>query len=430
MGRTVSIISRFPDFVDSQEFDNVLHRFIDVFGKTLDQAESDLIKVMRSHWVDSADNEDSQGFDTAQKGDLDKIFSLYLENLGGTSQLKQVGRRPGADGFIDDAIYRERIKGLINVLKSGASTKGGLITIVAANLGIVGDDEQAKEARKQIRIVEFLPEAEIKSFDGMALLAEFKVENTNPVPTTPEIRLRLNDVPLPLTNPRVTNLTTKKSVEYNGTVNRKDVLTFFPDGTAYLNGVKIDETSIERSTPVLPPGESRFRIEALIGQPQAKFDRTLFDFSLFEREQLSLPTPEQAATFAIDTTVTLMKLSPASFMVRVPWDIPGFTEKFDQLADNPRNQIKYIVDKVKAAGVFAVIAYDKTFSEIHKMADSFKGHAQRQTLPEDHTIEEANFDIGSVQMPYPGGLEHGLSDALVTSGVFDFTRFDSLNSFA
>ena len=119
MGRTSSITNRLPDFYKSGEGESVLHRFIDIFGRTLDQAELDLLKVMRAHWVDTADNEDSRGFNTAQKGDLDKIFSLYLENLGGTSQLKQTERRDGPEGLEDDARYRERIKGLINVLKSG-----------------------------------------------------------------------------------------------------------------------------------------------------------------------------------------------------------------------------------------------------------------------------------------------------------------------
>ncbi|MGV2388051.1 MAG UNVERIFIED_CONTAM: hypothetical protein LVR29_06180 [Microcystis novacekii LVE1205-3] len=54
------------------------------------------------------------------------------------------------------------------------------------------------------------------------------------------------------------------------------------------------------------------------------------------------------AEFAINITMTVAKITPGSFMVRIPWDIPGFSENLDQFSDRPREQIKYIVDKVKA----------------------------------------------------------------------------------
>ncbi len=431
MGRTQGILDRFPHFYLSEDARSLFYQFVQVFGETLDEVEADLLRVMYAHYVDKADNEGSQGFNTNQKGDLDKIFSLYLENLGGTSQLKQVNRPSGQEGIESDKIYRQRIRGLINVLKSGASTKQGIIDIVAANLGIVGEDEAAIAARNQIRIFEFLPEPQTNTWNDLHLLQEFVVENPNVVKTYPEIRLRIgaiSQLPLPLTKPRIVNLTTGEFVQYNGTVNKGDLLSFFPNKTASLNGIPIP---VVGGTPALWLGESHWRFEALIGQPEARFDRTLFDFSLFQAESLTSPDDEQAAAFAIDITMTVSKLTPGSFMVRIPWDIPGFTENLDQFGDRPREQIKYIVDKVKAAGVFAVIAYEKRFDqETHELADSLRGSAQRQPLPEDHVIEEANFDIGSIQTPYAGGIVHELSDSLTTSGVFDYTQFDSLNTFA
>ena len=358
---------------------------------------------------------------------MDRIFALYLENLGGTSQLKQVDRPSGEDGHKSDAIYRTRIKGLINVLKSGASTKEGIIAIVAANLGIVGEDEDAIAARNQIQILEFLPEPQTTPY-SLPLLEEFVVENPNAVETLPEIRIRIgitSDLPLRLTNPRIVNLTNGKFAEYEGTVGRDDVLSFFPNQTASLNGVPIP---IKGETPPLVPGESSCRFEALIGRAQARFDRTLFDFSLFQEEDLEPPNQDQIDVINIDIKITLSKLTPGSFMVRIPWDIPGFTEKLDELKDRPREQIKYIVNKVKAAGVFAVIAYEKRFAEIHELEDlGLKGDAQRQPLQEEHMTQEANFDISSKQML---GIVHEMSDALTTSGVFDYTQFDSLNTFA
>jgi len=426
MGKTESIIRRFPDFYQTEDTASLLYQFVDVFGQTLNQAEIDLLKVMRAHWVDTADNEGSQGFDTAQKGDLDKIFSLYLENLGGTSQLKQVNRRSGPDGLIDDAHYRERIKGLIQVLKGGASTKEGIITIVAANLGIVGDDEAAAAARQTIRIVEFLPQPFPVDFGELALSETIVVENPNVVAVNPEIRIRaLADLPVPLFNPRLINPATGQFGQYQGTISAGDVLSFFPDSSAMLNGVPVP---LEGGTPSLPPGSSTWRFEAIPGLSKGRFDQDRFNFATFEKDRLE-PVGEFTEK-VVQLAMTLPKLTPGAFTVRIPWDIPGYTDKFDEFGDHPRNQIKFIVNKVKAAGVFAEIAYEKRFGEIHQAADSLAMSGERQPLTEDQGLEERNFDIGSTQTPYPGGLEHELADSLITRGVFDMTTFDSLNTFA
>lgn len=365
MGRTQGILSRFPHFYLAEDGNSLFSEFIKVFGETLDEVEADLLKVMYAHYVDKADNEGSQGFNTNQKGDLDKIFSLYLENLGGTSQLKQVDRPSGAEGIESDKIYRQRIRGLIEVLKSGASTKQGIINIVAANLGIVGEDEKAIAARNQIRILEFLPKFQTLHWNNWHPLQEFDVENPNVVETYPEIRLLIkSELPLPLTNPRIINLTTGEYAQYEGMVKNGDLLSFFANQTASLNGIPID---IIGGTPILWPGASRWRFEALVGEAKAVFDQTLFDFSRFQEERTKPPSPEQAQQFTIDIAMTVAKITPGSFMVRIPWDIPGFSENLDQFSDRPREQIKYIVDKVKAAGVFAVIAYEKTFGEDHEL---------------------------------------------------------------
>jgi hypothetical protein len=436
MSRTRSIISRFPDFYPATERDSVFYKFIEIFGRTLDQVELDLLAVMRSHWVESADNEGSQGFDTAKKGDLDKIFSLYLENLGGTSQLKQQGRRSGPEGQEDDALYRERIRGLIEVLKSGASTREGIITIVAANLGIVGESPEAQAARQQIHIIEFLPELRPVDLGPVVLSQIYTIDNPNDS-TINNVRLRLRkDFPAPLYEPQFVNVDTGMSVRYAGGVTGGDELAFFANGTAFLNGVVVP---IQGTLPPLLQGKNRLRVEALVGVAEGRFDQALFDFAAFEAEQLQAigsfdreGSNFDAAVFAYDTPavdveLTFLKLTPGAFMVRIPWDIPGFTDKFDELSDPPRNQIKYIVDKVKAAGVFSVIAYEKRFEEAHDLSSAL---TVKRPFIEEHAAEEGDFSMGSVQVPYPGGLHHAMADSLITSGVFDYTSFDSLNRFA
>ena len=78
----------------------------------------------------------------------------------------------------------------------------------------------------------------------------------------------------------------------------------------------------------------------------------------------------------------------------------------------------------------AAIVYEKTFTETHEISDQWSGSGARQPFAEDQELAEASFTVGSVQTPYPGGLDQGLEDRFIASGAFDFTTFDSLNTFA
>jgi hypothetical protein len=436
MARTDSIISRFPGFYQSGDRLSMLYKWMEVFGAQVDIAEEDLIRVMRSHWVNTANNEDSKGFNTSEKGDLDKIFAMYLEALGGTSLLKQVGRRSGEDGIEDDKIYRDRIKGLINVLRSGASTKEGIIAIVAANLGIVGDSDEAQSARKMIRIEEFLPEqAPTQPFD-VALYQEFQVRNHNAIAITPQVRVMI--APLlqnPVVNPTLINLNTGEFSRYVGTLLPGQELIWLTNGTAILEGQPIN---LVGSTPKIGPRFTTMRIEAGYGMPAGKFDIERFDFSRFDVGQIALPgrfdeTLWDESIFSDGSPILNLKVdtilyTPGTFNVRIPWDIPGYSEVLETLQDKPRDQIPFIVQKVKAAGTYAIVTYEKYFTEEHEqhIALTLQDHMPAMV----HEMAEVNFDILSTTTPYPGGLNHELSDALVLTGMFDFTSFDSLNTFA
>ena len=429
--KTRNIISRFADFY-TREDGSVFVRFIELFGRVLEDAETDLLDVMNAHWVDKANNAAALGFDDLQKGDLDRIFALYLDALGGTSQLRQALRRPGADGLKDDALYRGRIKGLIKVLMRGASTLEGIKAIVAANLGIVEDENDTDEERalvraalEQIRIVEFSPDANSGTNYSLTVFESFFVSNPNPTPITPQFRINFrNDLPFPLVNLRLVNTTSGEFVTYVSDVQAGDVLALFADGSALLNGVTV---LVAGDVPSAAPGGSlwQFEAEARVAAQVLPIGR--FDVSAFD----AAPPPVwMFSTPAFDVNLSLTKLTPGFFAVYIPWDIPGFTDKFEELADHPRTQIGYIVNKVKAAGVGTAIIYEKRFAETHDMADHLSGAGEWQPVVEDLEMDELNFDIGSVQIPYPGGVDQGLADRFIANGVFDFTRFDSLNTFA
>lgn len=338
MSRTTQIVSRFPDFYRSGDTENLFYKFIGVFAKMLDIAEEDLIRVMRTHWVNTADNEGSKGFDATEKGDLDKIFGLYLESLGGTVLLKQGTRRPGPDGKLDDDLYRTRILGLIQVLKNGASTKAGIIDIVAANLGIVPDLPYAITAYDSISIIEFLPETVNSSVAPIpvALYEDIAVNNLSPVPTVPELRLEfLLSLQTPLINPRITNPLTGESIRYTGTVTPGDSLYFLSDGTGLFRG----QPFVPEGYLTLPTGISNLRLEAGVGVPEGRFETSFFDYSQFD-----VSSVREIGIFADDNSgsrfdasiftftgavsnleVRYQRLHPGSFLVSIPWDIPGFS---------------------------------------------------------------------------------------------------------
>ena len=359
MSRTNSIISKFPHFYQSGDSENDFYQFIKVFGSILDEAEEDLIKVMRSHWVKYADNEGSKGFDAVEKGDLDKIFTLYLENLGGTVLLKQGKRRSGIEGKEDDQIYRNRILGIIDVLQNGASTKGGIIDIVAANLGVLPDLPFAEAAKNQIKIIEYNPQPSISESKEIKIYEAFEIENTSVASIIPEIRIKFkNDLPVPLINPRIVHLDTGNFVQFVGAVTAHDNLFLLSDGTGLFNGTSFPITG---NGIVLPPGKSQLWLESAVGLPEGYFNLSKFDFSQFDS-----PNLRQFGTFGqtrfdqavfryenpiADLAFTFYQLTPATFKVNIPWDLPGFTVKI-KITDQTLSRLsefgieQTIIDKI------------------------------------------------------------------------------------
>ncbi len=94
-GKTIAILQRLAHFYAPEEAGELLLLFAEMFGRRLERAELDLYHVLRSHHVETATNQGSQGYiaPIEQRGDLDKIFALYLESLGGTSQLIKMNPR-------------------------------------------------------------------------------------------------------------------------------------------------------------------------------------------------------------------------------------------------------------------------------------------------------------------------------------------------
>jgi hypothetical protein len=519
--RVHNIIGRMPHFYQSGEVNNHLFRMVNIFAQMVDKAEEDLLRVMRSHWADTANNENSKGLDATTKGDLDKILALFLQNLGGTSLLRQTNRpavnsEEAEEEAEEEAIkaakeadraYRDRMKGLIQVILGGPSTKSGLIEIVSANLGILGDDAAARYARQQIQIREFLPEILTEVHSNTELLQRIAVFNPNPDALFADVTVKILSIEFPLIRPKLVHAGTGGYWQYNGLIVGNEELIFSRNGSLFHKG-ESGTTVTGGNGLLLHPGLSEFYLDAGIGTALGKFDETLFDYSLFEEtkafplgifdqghfdDAVFVPTIPVA-----NITVRLEKLLPASFSVMVPWDSAGYTAKymlkstllprleaqnllpgktgermealldkeldntdalltalssldehemdmaiqivneelepttdlFEGMSVNPRSQILYIVNKVKGAGIMAVVSYAKRFIETHSPEENFYLSGEMMPVVEDNDPYDENLIIASVQQPYPDGLDHQLSDGFILNGVFDYTGFDSLNAFA
>ncbi|MBD2110044.1 hypothetical protein [Nodosilinea sp. FACHB-13] len=414
--------------------------------------------------------------------------------------------------------YRERLRDLIQVLMRGASTQQGILDIVAANLGIFADSEAALEARKAITIQEYQPTLESKqviaftplvkdvpdlSRSGASLPNRFTLSNLNVEPTAITLHLELTDQrPIretslaPLSQLTLVNAATDQPYfTYGHGLRVGDRLLLLTNGRLFRNGISMS------SLPalVLPVGESQWYITARIGAWPGRLDGGQFDSSRFEQEESTVETltAEQGSNYGFTIGYDQVKLTPGFFQVNVPWDIPGFTDRFDDNTDHPRRQIPSIINRVRAAGTHFAIAYTKTFRENHAVQTqlsllghkilkeshalntrpspafitSFQEHHGLQNwltlaptflehnnvrswltvIPADRTSHPL-FDQLTIQSrdrpPHfveeqsmgetlktevdqsPTTLEHAMNDRLLFSGMFDYTEFDSGNTFA
>ena len=438
-----------------------------------------------------------------------KSLSLEIQSLiQSESQIKRLNRlllETAYPTYLEKniTVYRKRLQRLIDVLKSGASTKEGIVKIVAANLGMSTDDSQEikpweyhlfdipitlesslskltvpaelqqvfrkkglilafgttivleksqqcwlltdasqgqvyrilkkngtlKVYRQLIRVIEFFPELVFHKYTIHPHIDKFDVQNSNAVPGIPAIQIKILDNRnnpqgslSPLTNIVLKNITNNQSIKYEASLNINEILLILPDGSAMVNGVTIPKPPLVGAMPSLPLGQSEWSIEADIGNPQVTFDRTLFDFSLFEKtENNPLKSEQQAKSYSLEVTFSFYQITPGGFTVKIPWQIPGYSDRFDESLDHPRNQIQSLIEKVKASGICAKIAYEQQFQEDHQIQEKllFQGKGK---FSEDHNITD-EFDGRSQQSLRS---EQEMSDTFLTSAVFDYTYFDTI----
>jgi hypothetical protein len=315
--------------------------------------------------------------------------------------------------------------------------------------GVYRSADRLSVYRSLIRVIEFLPEAQSIPYEvhphptiegdsvELRLPTTFNVTNPNALITTPAVQVRIRDqrgdktgTLSPLSNLKLHNTTTQKFIQYQGSLKCDEVILFLPDGAVLINGVAVSDPHavIQGRIPDLPIGSSAWTIEALTGSALATLETSLFDFCRFDTEEIEQLDEARSSSYRLEVRVMFVKLTPGSFIVKIPWDIPGYTDQFNETEDHPRHEISRLLEKVKASGVRSVVTYEKQFVEVEEMIEILT--VRRSPFSEIHDITALNPVIRSQQKPYGLGVEHEITDKLVTSAMFDYTSFDSLNTFA
>lgn len=318
--------------------------------------------------------------------------------------------------------YQKRMQAIMQVLRKGASTRQGIQDIVAANFGLIGNDPEVLKTKELFQIDEFDPEETHFGKQEVALSEPFAIYNPNQDAVLPRVRVTLLPAQIKsVRNLRFINEASGQVFTVPLTLQVGDSFTVEQD-EVFFNGV-LSSAMLDGSLHSLPAMREVFwRVEAEI------LSNNLGSFGKYGRYD---QTEVEEAIFiapierVLEVEVLSYKLTYGAFSINIPWHIDGVTDKFAETEDHPRHQIRSLVDKVKAAGVRVNVAYKQVFAEDHELADRFDLELSGTMLQERHDQED-RFSIDSrlgVQE------QHELKDSLKLSATFDYTEFNSGNTF-
>lgn len=118
--KTDRILSYLPGTFLALPRPTALYSVVDAFGNELLQAENSLVAVMRSHWVDTADQGDE-----------------FIDDLAGIASL--YGLAPRDDETVED--FRAHIKRYVRTFLEGTPTVQGALRVTAEALGLLIADD-------------------------------------------------------------------------------------------------------------------------------------------------------------------------------------------------------------------------------------------------------------------------------------------------
>ena len=298
MERTKRIANRLPEFYRTWDTDSVIYKLLDTVGRALAEEQKGLFRIMRTHWVETANGDD-------------------LQRLGAIFEVAR------AKGEPDDA-YRARIKAALGQFKGGGT--GSSIKALMADFLSAGQDQLEIAENPERNLVK---EITVRGGESWTL-GSMSVEDAKP-----QIEIELQGEGNVVINPTVRNMDTGEAIGLEGSFRVGQKLVF-TEKSATLDGKDVSSSIAKPGEfPKLRPGGSRWAYEESISAKVGYLDKTLFDSSIF-----AVPVPRAVIRFSWSGR------RPSTFTLTVP-------SKAVTASGKTESETSEYLNLIKGAGVQA-----------------------------------------------------------------------------
>jgi hypothetical protein len=312
--RAHRILARLPHFYNQWDRGSALVSLVTAFGTPLEAMETDLVRIARAHWIDTAWRED-----LVRLGGLYGIFPFHRES---------------------DDEYRIRLKLAIES-HLGGGTVGSVQRLIRSALKLAPDHT--------VEIIENpwrrLERAWAVSIDESWVIDACTVSAGE---TVPEITITVRETNGKIFYPSIVNLTTGESTGYKESLKAGDVLVL-REGGAVLNGKDVTDTLTTTRIPRLCRGQSRWELQMWAGS--GKFDgegsSSMFNMAVFSIEA------------TLDVVFSWNAKLPATFEVVLDEEMLPSGVNGEEYEETLR-LVRRLVDTGKSTGVHAKVRIRET----------------------------------------------------------------------
>lgn len=322
------IRERLPSYYKAWTEKSVISQFIEAFGKNLSETEKDLFRIMRGHWID-----------TAEGVDLDRLAAI-----------NNVHRQPGEN----DMTFRRRVKRAIQEYKGG----GTVAALQTAIKGLFGP------LAGSVEIVEFPPTPISISVD-VTSGDTWKATSLGIEDSSPKITLTVETKGAEVRDPQVISLEQGQTTGISGLLKSGDEL-FLTGNKAFLSGTELSGQVKGEKVPNILRKGSEWQYKEFLHGKLGVFDTGTFDESFF-----ATPLPTVRVRFDWVTKKS------STVQVKIPRSVLERTGIKDQ-------EVTRALNAIKAVGVDLYVKVDTTAETPHPTVPEF---VAKEPAPVPPTIQ-------------------------------------------
>ncbi len=237
------IRERLPSFYKTWTDKSILSQFIEAFAKSLSETEKDLFRIMRGHWID-----------TAEGVDLDKLAAVNNVH-------RQVGE--------PDMAFRRRVKRAIQEYKGG----GTVAALQTALKGLFGPQAQS------IEIIEFPPTPISFSVD-VTSGDTWKATSLGIEDSAPQVTLSVETKGAQVRDPQITSLEEGQTIGLSGLLKSGEELSL-NGGKVFVSGADMTAQAKGEKVPMVLRKGSEWQYKEFLHGKLGVFDTGTFDESFF-----------------------------------------------------------------------------------------------------------------------------------------------------